>query len=156
MVNPEQTAIAQVEFVGKPRSRHLRLSKIGHPKEFSSRRTSRVVAHLNETTGEMGFIPAYKACNIHPSDLPHLLMGAAEQADLTFQRPSLKTARRQKTSSAGVNMDEICRKRGGDPNYRPPKQGGFFFRSTHQELMVERGRKMAEARKRHIQYQSHP
>ena len=156
MVNPEQTAIAQVEFVGKPRSRHLRLPKIGHSKEFSSKRTSRVVAYKNETTGDLGFVPANKVTTVYPSDLPHLPMTAAKQVDLAFQKPSFITARSRKTTAGGVNMDEICRKRGGDPNYRPPKQGGFFFRSTHQELMVERGRKMAEARRRHIQYQSHP
>ena len=42
MVNPEQTAIAQVEFVGGPRSRYLWIRpKIGHPKEFSSQKLPR-------------------------------------------------------------------------------------------------------------------
>lgn len=155
MANPEQTAIAQVEFVRKPRFRHFWMPQIGHPKDFASRIISRVVGYINETTANMGFIPANKLTTVHPSDLPHLPMQGANQVDLAFQQPSLDTARKQHTTSSGVDMDQIYRQRGGRPDHRSLKKGGFLFRSSPLEMINERAKKIAEARRSKL-YQAHP
>jgi len=155
MRNREHTAIAQVEFVKRPRFRHFHIPNIGHPKDFASRSISRVVGCINETTTNMGFIPANKLTTVHPSDLLHLPMGDADQVDLAFQQPSLKTARRRKTASSGVDMKAIWQQRGGDPNYRPLKKRGFLFRSSPLEMRNERAKKIADARRPKL-YQAHP
>lgn len=155
MRNPEEIDQAQVEFEGKARQRHIRLPPIGYPKEFASRRVSRVVGYENETEAQMGFIPADKLKTIHPSDLSHKPISKASQIDQAFQRPSITTARKNRTTSSGVDMDTIWQQRRGDPNYRPPKQGGFFFSSTPAELIKEREKKLRETRQQ-LGYQAHP
>lgn len=152
----EPVGVAQAEIVGKPRFRHIWIRpQIGHPKDFATRRIPRVVGALNETTGDMEFRPIREVTGIQPSDLPHLPMEDASHVDLAFQGPSLKTARKKGVCTTGVDTGEVIRNRGGNPDYRPPKRKGFFFKSTPEELMEERRRKMLEAR-RQIQYQAHP
>ena len=89
---------------------------------------------------------------INPSDLPHVPLSQAESLhDLAdVEGKSLTTVRKQGASTSGVDVSKIIKSRGGNPDHRPVKTGGFFMKSTPHEVAKERRRKKQEAQ--NIQY----
>lgn len=124
---------------------------------YPQQRRVRIVAGLNETTGNSVFYTAEGAA-LDPSELEHFALPAvASLFDKAFmEKPTLETVRKRGASAAGVSIDELTRERGGDPSYRIPKTGGFFLSSTAEEIRKERKKREAREARQTIVYQAHP
>jgi hypothetical protein len=146
--------IAQGELVGQERNRHFKIPR--GSKDFALRQpgNSRIVAALDEETGDMKFLPAQLA-PIAVSLLPHIPKIQGRIFDISLQSRSLKTAQKEKTRQAGVNMQTVYESRGAKPGFRLKKTGGFRFKSTVAEIAREKRQKAYRARKQ-IFYQDHP
>lgn len=138
--------VAQGELVGKPFNRNFHLRRGDKDVHVRQSRRVRIVAALDEETGDMKFIPA-KLALIAVSLLPHTPLVKGTIFDIALQKPSLTTARKRGASTSGVDTDDLVRQRGGDPDYRIPKTRGFAFKSTASEIARERERTKREAEK---------
>lgn len=142
------TTVAQAELVGNQFSRLFKVKKGEDVVILSQQRKVRVIAGLNDETGEMVFKPAKKV-RLSVSSLPHFPLSSGRIFDSALQKPSLTTALKQGASTVSVDVNH------GDPNYHPLKKNGFKFKSTPKEIAEERKRKQQEAQKP-ILYQDHP
>lgn len=142
------TTVAQGELVGNQFSRLFKAKKGEDVVILSQQRKVRVIAGLNDETGEMVFKPAKKV-RLSVSSLPHFPLSTGRIFDSAFQKPSLKTALKQGGSAVSVDTNH------GDSNYHPLKKNGFKFKSTPKEIAEERKRKIRDANKNNL-YQDHP
>lgn len=142
------TTVAQGELVGNPFSRLFKVKKGEGAVALSQQRKVRVVAGLDDQTGEMVFKPAKKV-SLAVSSLPHFPLSFGRIFDAAFQKPSIATALKHGASTVSVITNQ------GDPNYRPLKTTGFKFKSTPKEIAEERKRKLQKAQQP-ILYQDHP
>jgi hypothetical protein len=146
--------IAQGELVGNQFARNFHLHFGTEVIPVGQQRWVRVVAALNEESGEMEFRPA-KLVPIAVSLLPKIPLVQGTIFDSAFQKPSLRTARKKGASSAGVDTKALSLRRGGNPDYHIPKTGGFALKSTSKEIAKETKRKKREAENATF-YKSHP
>lgn len=123
--------IARAEYIGPPFNVRLDTGT-GDPGPLQ-RRTVRIVRSIRPDTGRTVFRAASKSPTI-VSDLPHLpLEEALKTSDIAETDVALTTARKGGASTAGVDMEEIFRGRGGTGK-RLIKKGGFFIKSSAHEI----------------------
>lgn len=146
--------INQGELVGKGFNRYFRVGEGNRKIPFGQSRRVRIVGSLIEETGEMHFLPQLLA-PIAVSFLTHVPLVEGNIFDIALQKPSLTTAKKRGASTAGVDMDEVWRSQGGNPNFRPKKTGGFKFESTVAEIAKAKRKKRFTDSKR-IFYKDHP
>ena len=102
------------------------------------------MARGNRDSGDLTYIRSSDApISVDPADLPHIpLNRARELQGATLATPELTTVRKKGASQPGYSVNEMIRRQGGNPNFRPPKRGGFILKSTEREIARVRKKKM--------------
>jgi len=86
--------VAQGEFVGQPFARNFQLRRGDRVLSLGQQRQVRIVAGLDENTGEMVFKPA-KLVSIAVSLIPHIPLVQGTIFDRALQKPSLETVKKK-------------------------------------------------------------
>ncbi|OGM03172.1 hypothetical protein A2115_00025 [Candidatus Woesebacteria bacterium GWA1_41_8] len=139
MTDQYNREILGTEFEGKSFRR-----KVSPDLPHLQERQVRIASGYSERTGGDVFLAANEVAT--PSDLVHAPLSRAEELDIAnvTDGPSLSTVRKRGASTPGIDINAEYRSRGGDPEYRPKKTGGFFLESSAQEVFEERQRKIRE------------
>lgn len=133
-------AQAQVELVGDKFHRH----PAGRKDIPVTVKRVRIVAGTDPQVGQTIYEPVHDLPpTVTPSDLPHVPMATGEAQDIALEgAPSLRTIRKRGSSTSGTDLDRETRARGGNPDHRIEKSGGFFSKKERKRV-----KKLAKLRK---------
>jgi len=99
---------------------------------------SQITAAIDHQTSDTHLSPTKPSTRLKPTDHPQLPRRLANQIYPVESQTSrtLKTVARSKTSRSAFSINDQFRSRGGDPNYKIEKTGGFF--SDRNKLLPSR------------------
>lgn len=130
----EPGIIATEQVVGTPFSR--RPAKNIPPLT----RRVRIVRGIDTKTGKTVHVPISKVPEIQaPADLPKISIAQAKTADIADESgAALTTVLKHGSSTSGPDLDEQIRQRGGNPDHKIAKTGGWGSQKEMERTLTPR------------------